>query len=570
MIFILYSAIDDRSISDQLGQPEYSYFFVMRGFQQALTKLGEVHTVTDTGQALETLLASFRERGIALEKVLLLSFSPPHKAPVDLPCPTMTVLAWEFDTIPDAPWGGDSRNDWRTVFANHGRAISLSSYSTAAIKRAMGDNFNVATIPVPVWDQFANIRDFLPRNPVQEGATLQIQGMTVDSAEFDLSNDALAPVASASGQGDAWQGQPIRLSFSYIDPGSTLLSGFYAPEQWGAWSRTSTPGVSLPYKVKGRVVIRLEAIGYGHNVGREVLVCMGSKTAPITLGDSLQSYSLAFELTEAVQALRFSELDLSPMAGVEDRRTMAVGLRSIDLRADEKGKGDTAEVMDPADLAQIKLDGVVYTSVFNPSDGRKNWEDIVTAFVWALRDQEDATLVLKMSNKDPASFLSRIYSAFARLAPFKCRILVIQGYLDDYNFQQLIASTSFYISASHCEGLCLPLMEYLSSGKPAITPAHTAMADYVDDSVAFTVDAALENNVWPHDPREKFQTSCYRINWESLLNACNESYRVAREDPERYRQMSDNAIERMREYSSIDSVRDRLRDFLPESLDVKT
>jgi hypothetical protein len=194
MIFILYSAIDDRSISDQLGQPEYSYFFVMRGFQQALTKLGEVHTVTDTGQALETLLASFRERGIALEKVLLLSFSPPHKAPVDLPCPTMTVLAWEFDTIPDAPWGGDSRNDWRTVFANHGRAISLSSYSTAAIKRAMGDNFNVATIPVPVWDQFANIRDFLPRNPVQEGATLQIQGMTVDSAEFDLSNDALAPV----------------------------------------------------------------------------------------------------------------------------------------------------------------------------------------------------------------------------------------------------------------------------------------------------------------------------------------------------------------------------------------
>ena len=227
-------------------------------------------------------------------------------------------------------------------------------------------------------------------------------------------------------------------------------------------------------------------------------------------------------------------------------------------------------MVDPADLAQIKLDGVVYTSVFNPSDGRKNWEDIVTAFVWALRDQEDATLVLKMSNKDPASFLSRIYSAFARLAPFKCRILVIQGYLDDYNFQQLIASTSFYISASHCEGLCLPLMEYLSSGKPAITPAHTAMADYVDDSVAFTVDAALENNVWPHDPREKFQTSCYRINWESLLNACNESYRVAREDPERYRQMSDNAIERMREYSSIDSVRDRLRDFLPESLDVKT
>ena len=241
---------------------------------------------------------------------------------------------------------------------------------------------------------------------------------------------------------------------------------------------------------------------------------------------------------------------------------MAVGLRSVELRRDEGEEGVSNETAVSEDLSQVSLDGVVYTSVFNPSDGRKNWEDIVTAFVWALRDREDATLVLKMSNKDPASFLSRIYSAFARLAPFKCRILVIHGYLDDYNFRQLIASTTYYISASHCEGLCLPLMEYLSCGKPAITPAHTAMADYIDGTVAFTVESAIENNVWPHDPREKFQTSCYRINWESLMTACEESYRVASEDPERYRNMSDNAIERMRTYSSVESVRERLRGFL--------
>jgi glycosyltransferase involved in cell wall biosynthesis len=565
MIFILYSAIDDRSIGDQLGQPEYSYYFVMRGFQQALEQLGEVHTLTDTGEALDGLLAELGQRGVPMDEVTLFCFSPPHKAPVDLPCRALTVLAWEFDTIPDAPWGGEPRNDWRTVFANHGRAISLSSYSTEAIRRAMGERFSVATIPVPVWDQFEDIRRYLPREPVQSGASLHVQGMTVDSAEFDLSTEALAPVASAVDQGDTWQGQPIHLSFSFIDPGSTLLSGFYAPEQWGAWSRTSNPSVTLPFKVKGRISLTLSAIGYGHNVGREILVCMGPKTAPITLGDSLQSHTVEFELTESVQAIRFSELDLSPVAGVEDRRTMAVGLRSVDLRQDEGDGEATGGAAVAEDLSQVTLDGVVYTSVFNPSDGRKNWEDIVTAFVWALRDREDATLVLKMSNKDPASFLSRIYSAFARLAPFKCRILVIHGYLDDYNFQQLIASTSYYISASHCEGLCLPLMEYLSCGKPAITPSHTAMADYIDESVAFTVEAAFENNVWPHDPREKFQTTCYRINWESLMTACRESYRVATEDPDRYRQMSDRAIEKMRAYSSVDSVKDRLRRFLKKS-----
>jgi hypothetical protein len=105
-------------------------------------------------------------------------------------------------------------------------------------------------------------------------------------------------------------------------------------------------------------------------------------------------------------------------------------------------------------------------------------------------------------------------------------------------------------------------MEYLSCGKPAITPAHTAMADYVDDRVAFTVDASMEQNVWPHDPREKFQTSCYRINWETLMSACEESYRVAKEDPKRYAAMSDAAMKRMQAYSSVDSVRERLRKFL--------
>lgn len=562
MIFILYSAIDDTNIGDQLGQPEYSYFFVLRGFQQALEQLGEVHVIADTGEALDALLAAVRARDIPIEKVLLLCFSPPHKAPVDLPCPTLTVLAWEFDTIPDAPWGGDPRNDWRTVFANHGRVISLSSYSTAAIKKAMGESFQVATIPVPVWDQFEHLRKQLPRRPVQESAAIRIQGMTVDSSEFDLSKEALAPAGIAGDQAGSWQGQPIHLSFSYIDPGSTLLSGFYAPEQWGAWSRTSNPSITLPYQVKGKLEMSLHAIGYGHNVGKEVLVCMGSQTRPIKLGDSLQGYTVDFELNEAAHSVRFASLDTSPVAGVEDRRTMAIGLRSVTIRLQQAQDGKDAEVISAEEIAQVRLDGVVYTSVFNPSDGRKNWEDIVTAFVWSMRDNEDATLVLKMSNTDPSSFLSKIYSAFSRLAPFKCRILVIHGYLDDDNFQQLIASTSYYVSASHCEGLCLPLMEFLSCGKPAITPAHTAMADYIDESIAFTVDAGIENNVWPHDPREKFQTACYRIDWESLLAGYRESYRVAKNEPKRYKKMSDKAIKQLRDYSSVASVKSQLRKFL--------
>ena len=42
---------------------------------------------------------------------------------------------------------------------------------------------------------------------------------------------------------------------------------------------------------------------------------------------------------------------------------------------------------------RVSLGGVVYTSMLNPTDGRKNWHDILTAFCWALRDAPWALLI---------------------------------------------------------------------------------------------------------------------------------------------------------------------------------
>ena len=43
------------------------------------------------------------------------------------------------------------------------------------------------------------------------------------------------------------------------------------------------------------------------------------------------------------------------------------------------------------------------------------------------------------------------------------------------------------MNASRCEGLYLPLMEFMSCGTPAIAPDHSAMADYMDAQVGFVV-----------------------------------------------------------------------------------
>jgi len=47
--------------------------------------------------------------------------------------------------------------------------------------------------------------------------------------------------------------------------------------------------------------------------------------------------------------------------------------------------------MPKSSASPLHLSGIVYSSIFNPSDHRKNWEDLLTGFLFALKDCEDAT-----------------------------------------------------------------------------------------------------------------------------------------------------------------------------------
>ena len=48
----------------------------------------------------------------------------------------------------------------------------------------------------------------------------------------------------------------------------------------------------------------------------------------------------------------------------------------------------------------LHLKGIIYTTVFNPNDGRKNWLDLLRGFIWAFRKLEDVTLILKIIYHD--------------------------------------------------------------------------------------------------------------------------------------------------------------------------
>ena len=211
---------------------------------------------------------------------------------------------------------------------------------------------------------------------------------------------------------------------------------------------------------------------------------------------------------------------------------------------------------------EIDVSGVVYTAIFNSRDGRKNWHDILRAFCRALRDRPDATLLLKIVRRNEPDFRYHLINEFQKLSPFDCRVVMIDAFLDEHDYAALIRNSTYTVNAASGEGQCLPLMEAMSAGVPAIAPQHTAMADYVDRSNAFLVNSTFEPATWPHDPRHKLRTRRHRIDAQSLEDAFAESYHTARHDPLRYWEMSRRASERLERHCSQRAVEQKLRGFL--------
>jgi glycosyltransferase involved in cell wall biosynthesis len=216
----------------------------------------------------------------------------------------------------------------------------------------------------------------------------------------------------------------------------------------------------------------------------------------------------------------------------------------------------------------LDLNGVVYTSIFNPGDGRKNWKNMISAFCIAFTDVEDATLLLKLSHHDVSEILPQMLVCLHKAGKFACRVVLINGYLQEADYEHMVDATNFTVNTSHGEGQCLPLMEYMSCGKPAIAPRHTAMLDYVNESCAFVIDSSSVIGTWPHDMRQAFRTLRKRIHFGSLVKAYKTSYYVAKNDPDTYKNMAAAAVESLRGYCSKSVVKNRLEQFLNSVIDM--
>jgi hypothetical protein len=206
----------------------------------------------------------------------------------------------------------------------------------------------------------------------------------------------------------------------------------------------------------------------------------------------------------------------------------------------------------------LELRGTVYTSIFNPFDQRKDWPTMLSAFLAAFSDCPEAMLVLKLAASHrlarPAlEQFARCYVAQAEKP--RCRVAVTCEFLSDAQMLELARGTTFILNTSRAEGACLPLQNFLAAGRPAISPRHTALTEFIDAEVGFVVDSRREPTYFPFDTTQKITTSWQPVVEESLVEQLAASYLVAQSDTAKYRTLAANARRRMADFASYATVR---------------
>ncbi len=513
MKFLVYSQVTAEQIAASLGLPEYSYYFVLRDFLPVLRQLGDVLVIEHPDVEVDPLYDAACAAG---ERCLFLSFSPPQKTPLGLRCPTIPVFAWEFSSIPNEHWLDELSQDWRHVLEKCGQGISHSGLTVEAVRAEMGEAFPAISIPSPVWDKYQSLREQPGVLPLHKSIRIQVRSGVV----LDTHDVALEP---------------------YM-PGADAVAKAVAAARAPKSAEDQTPaGASVEQRAPQQSPLQITRRYLGEwylRVLRELL-------------PRLPGPALVVPLVPATIELVIEDCDqrLEPRNQVEPSALPKSGLKPL---TPEWGLSECS----------FELSGVVFTSLFNPYDGRKNWVDMLTAFCAAFKDTADATLVFKLGHHEYQSALNDMLMCMARMPEFKCRVVLLQGFLDKAEFDSLIRASAFVVNASHGEGQCLPLMEFLSCGKPAVAPRHSAMLDYIDEEVAFIVDSWLDATAWSHDPRLAYRTLRHQIDWSSLVEAYLAAYRCVQDEPSRYARMSATAIDRMRGHCSQAVTAQKLRQFL--------
>ncbi|WP_447744070.1 glycosyltransferase [Pseudomonas nicosulfuronedens] len=195
----------------------------------------------------------------------------------------------------------------------------------------------------------------------------------------------------------------------------------------------------------------------------------------------------------------------------------------------------------PAEPQRITLHGVVYTSILRAEDETRNWTEMLTAFCRTFRNQPDATLVVKFSHENLSSGRIGMLTNLSRLSPFKCRVVVINGHLDECEYTRLIAASHYLVHPALSESSAITVQEFMSAGRPILAPRHSALNDWLEADHPLILRCGRQPAHWAGDPDKRLRYFDYRLNWQSMCSVFRSSFDLAVREPCTYQALSAQA-----------------------------
>jgi glycosyltransferase involved in cell wall biosynthesis len=496
-----------RVIRSNLGSAAYSYYFVLEALAPVLEELGVWRLIDQPASSLPFAAAAAESQGY---RPIHLAINPPQDCYFSPAVPNVILPFWEFPDLPAEDFDSDTRQNWVRACRPASLVLAACEFTARAFERS-GLHCPVAVVPVPLDPACFALPDWTPDRS---------WSIVCRHESWGGDSDHGAAVESAA-------------------PGDSSHDQQTIPLRSRAWNAARDRFRQAAKRMDPRDVHKIMRVKRGLDRLR------GKSPAKIAYLGLRAGYRRQIRPW-------LSDEGVERMTRAKEGVLRALGRESV-------------SVDPPPATKMLTLSGLIYTSFLNIGDRRKNWADLLTAFVLAFRDRSDVTLVLKLATsprREPHE-IKILKDYHEKLGiDHRCRIVVITEFLNEEQLAGLYEISTYYVNSSHAEGACLPLMRALAGGRPAIAPAHTAMADYMDDAVGFVVRSHAEPAFWPQDPRMKMITTRDRLVWSDLFGNFLESARVAAEEPERYATLATASRDRMTKHASREVVAAALREAL--------
>ena len=263
-------------------------------------------------------------------------------------------------------------------------------------------------------------------------------------------------IAAPSLGSATWDGTTTFFDLANSAQGQLDFVGFHSPEPLIIRSETDPCHIILPFSVHGNCKIQFTARGYGKTNGTTATVSMGDCSAQFVLRQKPQQFTFRFKTKQPTQRIQISGLNLGTSNSHADTQRMGIGMHwlkiavprfGVQVGAKAKKRKATMKTVTPRQLVEpyVEITGFTTVAIFNETSNSNHWKDVISAFLWAFREQPEATLIIQNSDVSVASFFSELMFLFYRVGGVKCRVIAIHTHDTNRDVPRLLDVADAYV-----------------------------------------------------------------------------------------------------------------------------